>query len=117
MDRRLAQEHGDLLDVIRERFGLVDFNDIADEARRSLACHGQSRNPTQAVGNVTIGPSRFAESARRLFAMSQPIAGTIVEAYFRRRGITALHGTGSLRFHPRCYYRPDEHSRPRPGRP
>src|SRR5690606_25925550 len=24
-------------------------------------------------------------------------------------GITALHGTGSLRFHPRCYYRPDEH--------
>lgn len=21
-----------------------------------------------------------------------------------------LHGTGNLRFHPRCYYRPDEHS-------
>ena len=39
--------------------------------------------------------------------MSQPISGTIVEAYLRRRGITALHGTGSLRFHPRCYYRPD----------
>ena len=34
----------------------------------------------------------------------------IVEAYLRRRGITALHGTGSLRFHPRCYYRPDEHA-------
>lgn len=28
----------------------------------------------------------------------------------RNRGLTALHGTGSLRFHPRCYYRPDEHS-------
>ena len=39
--------------------------------------------------------------------MSQPIAGTVVEAYLRKRGITALHGTGSLRFHPRCYYRPD----------
>jgi hypothetical protein len=25
----------------------------------------------------------------------------------RNRGITALHGTGNLRFHPRCYYRPD----------
>ncbi len=42
--------------------------------------------------------------------MSQPIARTLVETYLRNRGITALHGTGSLRFHPRCYYRPDEHS-------
>src|SRR3546814_3089920 len=42
--------------------------------------------------------------------MSRPITGTIVETYLRKRGITALHGTGSLRFHPRCYYRPDEHS-------
>ena len=39
--------------------------------------------------------------------MSQPISGTIAEAYLRRRGITALHASGSLRFHPRCYYRPD----------
>jgi hypothetical protein len=39
--------------------------------------------------------------------MAQPITGTIVEAYLRKRGIAALHGTGSLRFHPRCYYRPD----------
>jgi hypothetical protein len=23
------------------------------------------------------------------------------------RGITGLHGIGSLRFHPRCYYRPE----------
>ena len=42
--------------------------------------------------------------------MSQPISGTVVETYLRNRGITALHGTGSLRFHPRCYYRPDEYS-------
>ncbi len=41
--------------------------------------------------------------------MSQPIAGTLAETYLRKRGITALHETGSLRFHPRCYYRPDEH--------
>ena len=41
--------------------------------------------------------------------MSQPIGGTSVEAYLRNRGITALHGTGNLRFHPRCYYRPDDH--------
>src|SRR6202022_3643162 len=50
------------------------------------------------------------EAAGRLFPMSQPISRTVVEAYLRKRGITALHGTGSLRFHPRCYYRPDRHS-------
>ena len=42
--------------------------------------------------------------------MAQPITGTVVEAYLRKRGITALHGTASLRFHSRCYYRPDRHS-------
>jgi len=43
--------------------------------------------------------------------MSQPIAGTPAERYLRNRGITAaaLDGTASLRFHPRCYYRPDHH--------
>jgi hypothetical protein len=47
------------------------------------------------------------ESARRLFAMAQPISGTIAEAYLRHRGITALHDATALRFHRRCYYRPD----------
>jgi hypothetical protein len=42
--------------------------------------------------------------------MSQPIQNTPAETYLRSRGITALHETGSLRFHPRCYYRRDEHS-------
>ena len=42
--------------------------------------------------------------------MAQPISGTLVKTYLRTRGITDLHGTGSLRFHPRCYYRPDEYS-------
>jgi hypothetical protein len=39
--------------------------------------------------------------------MSQPIPGTIAETYLRKRGITALHEAGALRFHPRCFYRPD----------
>jgi hypothetical protein len=42
--------------------------------------------------------------------MSQPISGTLAEAYLCNRGITALHETASLRFHPHCYHRPDEHS-------
>ena len=100
-------EHGDLLDVIRETRGLVDFNDVADEARTFLSLPHPERqsSPRQAPA-----PTGSPEAARRLFAMSQPIPGTVAETYLRTRGITALHGTGSLRFHPRCYYRPDEHS-------
>jgi hypothetical protein len=42
--------------------------------------------------------------------MSQPVHGTLAESYLRARGITELNDVTSLRFHPRCYYRPDEHS-------
>ena len=56
-------------------------------------------------------PIGSRESARRLFAMSRPIEGTLVETYLRHRGITALHETANLRFHPRCYYRPDNRSK------
>jgi hypothetical protein len=105
-------EHGDLLDVIRASRGLVDFKDVADEARSFLSLPHPVLQPASA--NVSVcrpkAPTGSADAARRLFAMSQPIERTPVEAYLRQRGITALHGTGSLRFHPRCYFRPDEHS-------
>ena len=42
--------------------------------------------------------------------MAQPISRTLAETYLRARGITSLHEIGSLRFHPRCFFRPDEHS-------
>src|SRR5215470_7785926 len=32
-----TSEYGDLLDVIRESCGLIDFGDVADEARRFLS--------------------------------------------------------------------------------
>ncbi len=102
-------EHGDLLDVIRESCGLVDFKDVADEARRFLSLPHPEPEPDR-QRRPTPAPTGSSEAARRLFAISQPITGTIAEAYLRKRGITALHGAGSLRFHPRCYYRPDEHS-------
>ena len=110
-------EHGDLLDVIRATCGLADFHDVADEARRFL---NQPRPEPdlepEPKHQPASAPAGSPESARRLFTMSQPITGTIVEAYLRTRGITALHGTGALRFHPRCYYRPIDTRRPRPGR-
>src|SRR5487761_1020697 len=102
-------DHGDLLDVIRESCGLVDFHDVTDEARRFLSLPRPEPEP-EPRHRPSSAPAGSPESARRLFAMAQPISGTVVEAYLRKRGITALPGTGSLRFHPRCYYRPDRHS-------
>ena len=103
-------EHGDLLDVIRESCGLTEFRDVADEARRFLSLPRPEPEPASSIGRQSPSPSGSPLAAKRLFSMAQPIMGTLAESYFRNRGITALHGTGSLRFHPRCYYRSDEYS-------
>ncbi len=102
-------EHGDLLDVIRESCGLADFHDVTEEARRFLSL---PRSELEWDSRPRWSPAATGSpaSARRLFAMSQPIAGTVVETYLRRRGITELHGIISLRYHPRCYYRPEADS-------
>src|ERR1700755_3481894 len=103
-----TSEHGDLLDVIRESLGLRDFREGAEEARRFLKL---PRPEPEIVPKVarSVAPAGSQEAARRLFAISGPIEGTVVETYLRRRGIAHVHHGGSLRFHPRCYYRPDEH--------
>ncbi|MDQ6436284.1 toprim domain-containing protein [Mesorhizobium sp. LHD-90] len=97
-----STEFGDLLDVIRESCGLVEFRDVADEARRFLAMPrpqdlGAQRQPAAARGSP--------DAARRLFAMSQPIAGTLAERYLAGRGILRAARERALRFHPSCYYR------------
>jgi hypothetical protein len=99
-------EHGDLLDVIRESLGLRDFREVAEEARRFLKLpRAEPEHASKPIRPaVTVG-SR--EAARRLFAISSPIEGSVAEIYLQRRGITHVHHGGSLRFHPRCYYRPD----------
>ena len=101
-------EHGDLLDIIRGSLGLTDFPDVAEEARTFLNLRHPAPEPRSPCRGIAPAPSGSIEAARRLFAMSHPLAGTIAETYLRRRGITLLHGTGNLRFHPRCYYKPDD---------
>jgi hypothetical protein len=102
-------EHGDLLDVIRESRGLSNFSEVVAEAQAFLRLPPTSRD-MEAPHRTKPSSSRDPViSACRLFAAAQPIPGTIVETYLRNRGITALHETGSLRFNPRCYYRPDAH--------
>jgi len=103
-----TSEHGDLLDIIRESLGFRDFREVAEEARRFLKLPRAEPQPVSKSGRPpAVAGSQ--EAARRLFAISQPIEGTVVEAYLQRRGIAHVYHGGSLRFHPRCYYRPDEH--------
>jgi hypothetical protein len=98
-------EYGDLLDLIAMNRGLDRLRDVLDEARSFLSLPRSKPAPDQFGREPT--PAGSPESARRLFAMAQPIIGTIAEVYLCTRGITALHGRGALRFHPRCYYRAD----------
>ena len=102
-----TSEHGDLLDIIRESLGLGDFREVAEEARRFLRLPRPEGEVVLKVAR-SAAPAGSQEAARRLFAISGPIEGTIAETYLQRRGIAHVHHGGSLRFHPRCYYRPDE---------
>ncbi len=102
-----TDEYGDLLDLVRETCGLVDFRDVADEARRFLneprpEPVSSQRDDTPDCSSSSRPP---AERARRLLRMTQPLAGTLAESYLRQRAIAraSLHPT--LRFHPSCYYR------------
>ncbi len=101
-----SAEYGDLLDVIRESRGFMEFREVAEEARRFLSL--PRAEPSAALRPPA--PRGSAEAARRLWAMAKPLAGTLAETYLRARGITTIHHASALRFHPRCYYRPDEHA-------
>lgn len=110
-------QHGDLLDIIGESLGLVDFRDVADEARRFLSLPqpeprpASDRGRSHAFGYDTAPQaSGTADSARRLWAMSRPMAGTLVETWLHHRDLTRLTDLFSLRFHPDCYYRADADS-------
>src|ERR1700693_4731602 len=101
-----AAQQGDLLDLIAMNRRLDRLRDVLDEARTFLSLPRPERKSDRR-NHQSPAPSGSPESARRLFAMSQPVAGTIAQSYLRSRGIPPLHGIGALRFHPRCYYRPD----------
>jgi hypothetical protein len=95
-------EYGDLLDLIAANRGLRTWREAFDEARAFLSL-------PRAVRHAAQFRSRRGspEAARRLFARSRPIAGTLAETYLRSRGIADLQSCAALRFHPRCWYRGD----------
>ncbi len=101
-----TDQYGDLLDLVRETCGLVDFRDVADEARRFL--NEPKPEPASSREDNPPEPSASrppAERARRLLRMTLPLAGTLADRYLRQRGIAGASLHPALRFHPSCYYR------------
>ena len=94
-------EHGDLLDLIAANLNLSTLRDTLDEARRFLSLPRPEPPAKQPRTPVTRGSP---EAARRLWAMGQPIGGTLAERYLSARGLNDLGRVSTLRFHPNCYY-------------
>jgi hypothetical protein len=104
-------DYGDLLDIIRLSASRNDFSEALDEARRFLSLPRDSPRPPAAFDR-TERKTVSQDSARRLFAMARPIAGTMVERYLEHRGIAPAGNIETLRFHPRCYCRSSSGSPP-----
>ena len=99
-------EHGDLLDIVARREGLMTLRDTLDEARRFLAL--PRVEAADAYQHQLAAPTGSPEAARRLFAMSKPIAGTLADTYLHKRGITGARHCTPLRYHSHCWYRSDD---------
>lgn len=106
-------EHGDLLDIIRERTGITRFPDLLAEARVHLG-RPQPVLPDANSPRSRKSPSGTPASASRLFAASFPLAGSLAETYLRSRGITHVVSSAVLRFHPKCWHRDEGQTKPVP---
>ena len=107
-------EHGDLLDVIALAKGLTSIRDALQEARAFLSLPRDTAPVLPQSADHHGRPRDTAGSARRLFARSEPLAGTRAAAYLRHRGIAPTRSDArALRFRPNCFYR--EHAAAEPA--
>lgn len=99
-------EHGDLLDLIRLNQQCSSIADAMREARHFLGMSLHNLETISARPPVPAQRLSSSAAARRLFAASHPIVGTLAARYLESRGIRQTSGLDALRFHPRCLYRP-----------
>ncbi|HET6525435.1 MULTISPECIES: DUF7146 domain-containing protein [unclassified Sphingopyxis] len=107
-------DHGDLLDIIAASCGHSSFRETLEEARHFLSLPpppDAPRNPAPAKA-----PTGSPESARRLWAASKALGGSIASFYLAGRSIIDVLPSDPLRFHPHCFYRPSDDDAPG-GRP
>lgn len=93
-------QHGDLLDLIALAMGITTLKDTLAEARTFLTMPQTERYYS---ANRSAGRGS-ADAARRLWAIGQPVPGTLAERYLERRELSGLDHLDNLRFHPNCYY-------------
>lgn len=96
-------DHGDLLDIIAASCGHAGFRETLEEARSFLSMPpspAAPRNPAP-----TKAPSGSPEAARRLWAATRLLAGSLGESYLAGRSIADVRSGDPLRFHPHCFYR------------
>lgn len=106
-------EYGDLVDLIRLNQRHARLAETIDEAERFLSL--PPSEPDDQANVTTFGkPARAgsAIAAKRLFAASKPLAGSLAATYLCLRNITGLADLPALRFHPRCYYRSNDDDAP-----
>ena len=108
-----TSEFGDLLDIIRERTGITRFPDLLAEARAHLGSP-QPVLPEMQVPRKDKAAGGTPAAASRLFAASQPVAGTLAATYLTSRGIRHFGTSSALRFHPKCWHREGDQTKPVP---
>lgn len=99
-------EHGDLLDIIAASCRHRSMRDTLAEARRFLSL------PMPPIDTEAASVLRTSKrtpgspaAARRLWAATTPLAGSLAARYLADRGLGVVHDEPALRFHARCYYR------------
>jgi len=105
-------EHGDLIDLIRlnQRHGRLA--ETIEEAERFLSLPPSAYDEQRKHSSGPPARAGSPSAARRLFAAAKPIIGTLAATYLQSRGITHLLYLPALRFHHRCYYRPNDDDSP-----
>jgi hypothetical protein len=109
-------EHGDLLDIIRERTGISRFPDLLAEARAHLG-RPQPILPDARMPEKSKASGGTPAAAARLFGASMPVTGTLADTYLCFRSIPCGAKSHALRFHPKCWHRDEGQTRsiPRPA--
>jgi Toprim domain len=106
-------DHGDLVDLIRLNQRHRRLADAITEAERFLSLPpSASEHDGPAAAFTESARAGSPAAARRLFAASKPLIGSLADCYLRSRGIDRSLDLPALRFHPRCYYRSNDDDAP-----
>lgn len=107
-----CRTHGEAVVFAKRRFlGIEDRPLTSEEKRQWAAARSQSvERQAHRQSQAADEKQKKTERARQIWQSSQPIAGTLGEAYFRHRGIAVEdlpYLPKSLRFHPHLRYTTD----------